>query len=229
MEESHGLVALNFLLRGSVGGCWFWDEMYWYILSLKCTGTLSIFSAREKFSSDTETVVGSLLSLAVYFSWRYILVDSIFWVCCWIAVSGKSKFVGSSVVSVISRLLLCVPLNLSPLNTTTSSCLQIQALNRYQMSDTTCEYSLQHCKWYWLPMGRGEANKMLCGANAITIWNLSTVFMVERTQWRVPLGLEHFFSSEKWCDTLASHFVSRRWLWLLKTDNSPPSLKYTYC
>jgi hypothetical protein len=34
--------------------------------------------AREKFSSDTERVVGSLLLLAVYFSWRYILVGGIF-------------------------------------------------------------------------------------------------------------------------------------------------------
>jgi hypothetical protein len=44
--------------------------------------------------------------------------------------------------------------------------------------------------------------------------------MVERTQWRVSLGLGWmiFFSSAKWCDTSASHFVSRRWLWLLKTD-----------
>ncbi len=30
---------------------------------LKYTGTLSIISAREKFSSDTETAVGSLLSI----------------------------------------------------------------------------------------------------------------------------------------------------------------------
>ncbi len=49
---------------------------------LQNTGTLLILSVREKFSSDTETVVGSLLSLAVYVSWRYILVGSIFWVCC---------------------------------------------------------------------------------------------------------------------------------------------------
>ncbi len=51
--------------------------------------------------------------------------------------------------------------------------------------------------------------------------------MVERTQWRVPLGLEcfFFFSKMVWHvvrgDTLASHFVSRRWLWLLKTDYLP--------
>ncbi len=45
------------------------------------TGTLSILSVREKFSSDTETVVGSLLSLALYFSWWHILVGRIFWVC----------------------------------------------------------------------------------------------------------------------------------------------------
>ncbi len=108
--------------------------MYWYTFDLLCQ--------REVFP-DTETVVGSLLSLAVYFSWQYILVGSMFWVCCWIAVSGKSKFVGSSVSSVISWLLLCVPLNFPPLNTTMSSCLLIQALKRYQMSDTTCESSLQ--------------------------------------------------------------------------------------
>ncbi len=56
---------------------------------IKCTdtfylqnaGTLSILSVREKFSSDTETVVGSLLSSAVYFNWRHILVGRIFWVC----------------------------------------------------------------------------------------------------------------------------------------------------
>ncbi len=28
-----------------------------------------------------------------------------------------------------------------------------------------------------------------------------------------------FFSSAKWCDTSASHFVSQRWLWMLKTGN----------
>ncbi len=49
--------------------------------------------------------------------WRYILVGGIFLLvvysgCCWIVVSGKSKFVGSSVLSVISWLLLCVPLDL---------------------------------------------------------------------------------------------------------------------
>jgi hypothetical protein len=28
-----------------------------------------------------------------------------------------------------------------------------------------------------------------------------------------------FFSLAKWCDTLASHFLTQRWLWMLKTDN----------
>jgi hypothetical protein len=149
------VLILSFIFTGhdvnvSVGGRQFWDKMYWYILFSKCTGTLSIFSAREKFSSDTEMVVGSLLSLAVYISWWYILVGSIFWVCRWIVVSGKSKFVGTSVLSVISWLLLCVQIHLPPLNTTTSSCLWIQALKRYQLSETTCEspYSrlwAQHC------------------------------------------------------------------------------------
>ncbi len=125
--------------HGLVGECRFWDKMYWYILSSKCTGTLLIFSAREKFSSGTETMVGNLLSLAVYFSWQYILVGSICWIYCWIVVSGKSKFVDISVLSVISWLLLCVQIHLPPLNTTVSSCLQIQALKQYQLSDTTCE------------------------------------------------------------------------------------------
>ncbi len=119
---------------------------------IKCTDTFYLRNVmvhfrsslpERSFSSGTKTVVGSLLSMALYFSWRYILVSSIFWVCRWIIVSGKSKFVGSSVLSVISWLLLCVPLDLPPLNTTTSSCLQIQALKQYQSSDTTCESSLQ--------------------------------------------------------------------------------------
>jgi hypothetical protein len=49
---------------------------------LQNTGTLLILSAREKLSSDMVTVVGSLLTLAVYYSWQYILVGRIFWVCC---------------------------------------------------------------------------------------------------------------------------------------------------
>ncbi len=46
---------------------------------------------------------------------------------------------GSSRLCVISWLLLCVQIYLPPLNTSTSSCIQIQALKRYQSSDTTCE------------------------------------------------------------------------------------------
>jgi hypothetical protein len=126
-------------------------------VSLKCTGTLLILSNREKFSSDTETVVGSLLSLAAYFSWRYILVGSIFWVCRWIVVSGKSEFVGSSVLSVISWLLLCLPIYFPPLNTTTSSCLRIQALKQYQSSDNTYESSLQQRQQLWQQQGQATA------------------------------------------------------------------------
>jgi hypothetical protein len=36
---------------------------------------------------------------------------------------------------------------------------------------------------------------------------------------RVPLQ-QPFFSSANWCDPSASHFVSQRWLWLLKADNT---------
>jgi hypothetical protein len=60
MDEFHGVVVLNFLLRGSVGGRQFL--------------LVDANSAREKFSSGTEMEVGSLWWLAVYFSWRYILV-----------------------------------------------------------------------------------------------------------------------------------------------------------
>ncbi len=66
--------------------------------------------------------------------WRYILVGGIF-----LSVVCKSKFVARSVLSVMSWLLLCVQI---PLNTTTSSCLQIQALKQYQLSDTTWEFPL---------------------------------------------------------------------------------------
>ncbi len=54
---------------------------------IKCTDTFYLQNVlvhfqsslpERSFSSDMETVVGSLLSLAVYFSWPYILVGSIF-------------------------------------------------------------------------------------------------------------------------------------------------------
>ncbi len=58
---------------------------------IKCTDTFYLRNVlvhfrsslpERSFSSNTERVVGSLLSLVVYFSWRYILGGSIFWVCC---------------------------------------------------------------------------------------------------------------------------------------------------
>jgi hypothetical protein len=60
------------------------------------------FCQREKFSSGTETVVQSLWLLAVYFSWRYILVSwynlGLLLNCsCW-----QEQIHGSSVLSVIS-------------------------------------------------------------------------------------------------------------------------------
>ncbi len=58
---------------------------------------------------------------------------------------------GRSVLSVISWLLLCVQKCLPPSNTTTSSCLQIQALKHYQSSDTTCESPLQQVMSPTLP------------------------------------------------------------------------------
>ncbi len=58
MEESHGLVASNYLLRGSVGGC--------QVLLVDAN------SAREMFSSGAETV------WEVCGHWQYSLVGGIF-------------------------------------------------------------------------------------------------------------------------------------------------------
>ncbi len=56
---------------------------------IKCTDVFYLRNVLVHFQSSLpersflltrKTVVGSLLSLVVYFSWRYILVGSIFWV-----------------------------------------------------------------------------------------------------------------------------------------------------
>jgi hypothetical protein len=43
--------------------------------------------------------------------------------------------------------------------------------------------------------------------------------------WFDPPQPIFFFFSANWCNILAFHFISQRWLWLLNTGNSPQSIK----
>ncbi len=156
-------------------------------------------------------VVGSLLSLVVYFSLWHILVSRMFSACHWIVVSCKSKFVGSSVLRVISWLLLCVQIYLLQLNTTTSSCLQIQALKGYQTSNTPCEsFLLQQVM-----------SPTLLWVVLTAAVNLSSHYLT--TQEYYPLQFFHHFrlTAEVWSDrrhsimklALFNKFLPNTWRW----------------